>query len=79
MFNTGSVVGVSANIFGGDFPINFIPSFSWGGAKGFTTYLLDKAISVAKAVMERRDQKLSATDEQILIHIFNDSRNWRKS
>jgi UDP-N-acetylglucosamine diphosphorylase/glucosamine-1-phosphate N-acetyltransferase len=42
MFNTGTVVGVSANIFGGGFPRNFIPSFSWGGNSGFTTYLTKK-------------------------------------
>lgn len=29
MFNTGTVVGVSANIFGSGFPRNFVPSFSW--------------------------------------------------
>ena len=44
MFNTGTVVGVSANIYGANFPRNFVPSFSWGGALGFKTYTLSKAI-----------------------------------
>src|SRR5690606_37642860 len=51
MFNTGTVVGVSANIFGSGFPRNFVPSFSWGGSGGFTTYKTDKAFEVAKVVM----------------------------
>ncbi|MBC7864808.1 MAG: GlmU family protein, partial [Bacteroidia bacterium] len=48
MFNTGTVVGVNVNIYGGDFPIHFIPSFSWGGAEEFVDYRLDKALEVAK-------------------------------
>ncbi|MDB2658885.1 GlmU family protein, partial [Flavobacteriaceae bacterium] len=62
MFNTGTVVGVSANIFGSGFPRNFIPSFSWGGAAGFTIYQMKKVIEVAKVVMKRRDLELSETD-----------------
>src|SRR6478609_2733225 len=54
MFNTGTVVGVSTNIFGSGFPRNFIPSFSWGGASGFTTYITKKAFETAKIVMSRR-------------------------
>ena len=48
MFNTGTVVGVSANIFGSGFPRNFVPSFTWGGAQGFTTYLTKKAFETAR-------------------------------
>ncbi|MDG1160738.1 MAG: GlmU family protein, partial [Flavobacteriaceae bacterium] len=66
MFNTGTVVGVSANIFGSGFPRNFIPSFSWGGAAGFTIYQMKKVIEVAKVVMKRRDLELSETDISIL-------------
>ena len=66
MFNTGTVVGVSANIFGGGFPAKFIPSFSWGGADGFETYAFDKAIEVAQRMMERRDLKLQQSDIKIL-------------
>ena len=70
MFNTGTVVGVSANIFGSGFPRNFIPSFSWGGAKGFTTYLTSKAFEVAQVVMKRRGLELSTQDSAILEHVF---------
>jgi hypothetical protein len=47
MFNTGTVVGVSANVFGGGFPRTFVPSYSWGGASGFIDYRIDKALEVA--------------------------------
>lgn len=78
MFNTGTVVGVCANIFGGGFPKTFIPSFSWGGADGFTTYHLLKAYEVAERVLERRGLGLTQTDRDILNHIFETTALYRK-
>lgn len=77
MFNTGTVVGVSANIFGSGFPRNFIPSYSWGGAAGFTIYQMKKVIEVAKVVMKRRDLELSETDISILQHVFDETSKFR--
>ena len=79
MFNTGTVIGVSANIFGSGFPRNFVPSFSWGGATGFTTYQLKKVFEVAKVVMNRRGLELSETDEKILHHVFDETSKNRTS
>ncbi|CAM3493230.1 GlmU family protein [Aequorivita lipolytica] len=79
MFNTGTVVGVSANIFGSGFPRNFIPSFSWGGSGGFTTYKTDKAFEVAKVVMGRRNIEFSEMDAKILEHVFEETAKWRKT
>lgn len=79
MFNTGTVVGVCANIFGSGFPRNFVPSFSWGGSQGFTTYLTSKAFEVAKIVMSRRDIEFTEQDEYILTTIFNQTEAFRKS
>lgn len=70
MFNTGTVVGVNTNLFGSGFLPNFIPSFSWGGAQGFKTYQLNKALEVAGKVMKRRDIQLDVTDSEILKEIF---------
>ena len=70
MFNTGTVVGVSANIFGAGFPRNFVPGFSWGGAAGFTTYLTKKAFETAKIVMSRRHVSFSDEDAKILEHVY---------
>jgi UDP-N-acetylglucosamine diphosphorylase/glucosamine-1-phosphate N-acetyltransferase len=78
MFNTGTVVGVSANIFGSGFPRNFVPSFSWGGASGFTTYLTKKAFEVAKVVMSRRNVEFTDIDAQILEHVFEETKKYRK-
>lgn len=78
MFNTGTVVGVSANIFGSGFPRNFVPSFSWGGASGFTTYVTKKAFETAKIVMSRRNVEFTEEDAAIMEHIFEESKKWRK-
>lgn len=77
MFNTGTVIGVSANIFGAGFPRNFIPSFSWGGVAGFTTYHMNKVIEVAKVVMKRRGLELSQLDKNILQHVFETTSKFR--
>lgn len=82
MFNTGTVVGVGANIFGSGFPRNFIPSFSWGGAGGMTTFQLRKFAEVAQAVMSRRSKVYAETEQEIIKHIFEQSaqyRIWEKS
>lgn len=70
MFNTGTVVGVSANIFGAGFPRNFVPGFSWGGAAGFTSYLTKKAFETAKIAMSRRHVSFSDEDAKILEHVY---------
>ena len=78
MFNTGTVVGVSSNIFGSGFPRNFVPSFSWGGHGGFTTYLTSKAFEVAKVVMARRHIEFSERDTAILLHVFEETKKYRR-
>ena len=77
MFNTGTVVGVSSNVFGTGFPRNFIPSFSWGGASGFTTFLPDKAMDVARVVMKRRNKDCNEMETRILGHVFELTEKWR--
>lgn len=79
MFNTGTVVGVSCNIFSAGFPRNFIPSFSWGGTSGFNTYLPKKAFEAAKVAMARRDVPFTEADERMLLHIFEQSGKYRNS
>ncbi len=73
MFNTGTVVGVSANIYGDGFPRNFIPSFSWGGAASMIDYRIDKALQTAERVWARRGIELSQVDQDILLHIYNNT------
>jgi UDP-N-acetylglucosamine diphosphorylase/glucosamine-1-phosphate N-acetyltransferase len=71
MFNTGTVVGVSSNIFGGGYPPNFISSFRWGGASGFATYDFEKAMETVTRVMARRNIALEKIDRGILKNVFD--------
>jgi UDP-N-acetylglucosamine diphosphorylase/glucosamine-1-phosphate N-acetyltransferase len=77
MFNTGTVIGVSANIFGSGFPRNFIPSFSWGGANGFSTYQLKKAFETAQIMMARRQIFLDDKEKDILEKVFDKTKTYR--
>lgn len=78
MFNTGTTVGVFANVFDSGFPPKFIPSFSWGGGDHFETYNLQKAFAVAESVMARRDEKLTPVRRSILEAVFETSARFRK-
>jgi hypothetical protein len=77
MFNTGTVVGVSANIFGNGFPRNFIPSFSWGGPQGYYVYKLEQALEVAKEVMKHKNVEFDEKDSNILKTVFEITRKYR--
>ena len=77
MFNTGTVIGVSANVFGSGFPRNFIPSYSWGGASGFTEYKTNKVFEVAEVVMQRRNLVFDDKDQKILTHVFEETKKYR--
>ena len=77
MFNTGTVVGVSANIFGSGFPRNFIPSFSWGGASGFSVYKLAKVFDVVEKVFARRKLKFDKVEKDILTHVYDMTKLYR--
>lgn len=82
MFNTGTVVGVCANVFGPGFPRNFIPSFAWGGSAGFSTWRTGKALDTVETVLTRRKQTLTVQDRLILLRIFEETarfRRWEKS
>ena len=78
MFNTGTVVGVGANIFGGGFVPTHIPSFSWGGAEGMEDYQFDKMIETANRVYARRSISMSAEEKQILQTVFDKTKKDRK-
>jgi UDP-N-acetylglucosamine diphosphorylase/glucosamine-1-phosphate N-acetyltransferase len=77
MFNTGTVVGVSSNVFGGGYPRTFIPSFSEGGAQGLKTYNLKKAMEVIRKVYERRKKTFLEEEVEILVHIFEKTKKYR--
>ena len=72
VLNTGTVVGVGVNIFGSGFPRAFVPSFSWGGAAGFTEHAFPRFLSTASIVMQRRGVELTDIDRRLLRHVFDD-------
>lgn len=77
MFNTGTVIGVNCNIYVPGFPRNFIPSFSWGGASGFSTYQPKMAFEAAKVMMERRGVVFDEKEANILSHVFELTKKYR--
>lgn len=79
MFNTGTVVGVSANIFGSGFPRNFVPDFAWGGNQGFETYALNKMFETAERVYERKEQVFGEVDKRIITKVFELSDRYRRA
>jgi UDP-N-acetylglucosamine diphosphorylase/glucosamine-1-phosphate N-acetyltransferase len=79
MFNTGTVVGVSANIFGSGFPRNTLPDFSWGGPQGMTTYRIDDALNTMVKVLARRKIVLSNHEIAMYKHIFEITKSSRNA
>jgi hypothetical protein len=80
MFNTGTVIGTCCNLYGGDFLPRYVPPFSWGGpADGFSPYRLDKALSVAERVMDRRDTPCTEADRTLLTNLFERTKPARRA
>ncbi|MGQ3015625.1 MAG: glucose-1-phosphate thymidylyltransferase, partial [Flavobacteriales bacterium] len=77
MFNTGTVVGVSANIFGAGFPRNFLPSFSWGGPQGMQEYQVKQAVQTAELVFARRGMVFDDTEKELFAEIFAQTARYR--
>ena len=79
MFNTGTVVGVSANVFGAGFPRNFVPDFSWGGAQGYDVYSIKKMFETAERVFARRDHRdFDENEKHILQTVFQLTEGFRR-
>lgn len=74
MFNTGTVIGVFAALFGGDYHHTFVPSFSFGNpASGYEPYNFDKAIQTAQRVFHRRNKNLDETEQNILRKVYDNT------
>ncbi len=72
-FNTGTTVGVMANVFASGFPAKYIPSFSWLGDENNASFKIDKALQLAKDVMSRRHVDFTKADAEILTHLSKNS------
>jgi UDP-N-acetylglucosamine diphosphorylase/glucosamine-1-phosphate N-acetyltransferase len=78
MFNTGTVVGVSANVFGAGYPRNFIPDFAWGGTHGFEVYMLNKVFETCELVYGRRSRVFDENEKYILKQVFELTAEFRE-
>lgn len=67
---TGSIFGFACNIITTAYPPKYLPSFTWYSDNCMATYILSKALSVAKAVMKRRDKEMSPAEEQLFRLVF---------
>ncbi len=77
MLNTGTVVGICANIHGTGFPSKFVPSFIWGGTEISNEYNFDKACETIAKVFERRDIAFDQLEIEILQKVFDFSAQYR--
>ncbi|MBZ0200842.1 MAG: hypothetical protein K8H86_13310 [Ignavibacteriaceae bacterium] len=78
MFNTGTIVGFSCNIFGAAFPQKYLPSFSWGGSEAVTTYDIERSIETATRVVARREKTLFDVEEKLFRKIFDLTKKERR-
>ena len=78
MFNTGTVVGVGANVFGGGFPQKYVPDFAWGGADGFQSFEFARMLQTTKKVFELKDSVLKDIDIKLLTHVFEITKQYRR-
>lgn len=76
-FNTGTVVGVSASIFGNGTPPKFVPDFSWGQPGNYSVYELNKMFDTTKLVFERRNRTFGSLEENILKHVYEQTAKYR--
>lgn len=66
MFNTATVVGIGANVYGADYPPKYIESFMWGGAAGLKAGDLQGTLSTARFAMSRREVELSSEEAELI-------------
>jgi UDP-N-acetylglucosamine diphosphorylase/glucosamine-1-phosphate N-acetyltransferase len=78
MFNTGTVVGVGCNIYGGDFPPKHVPSFSWGGSDGLTTHAFERFAETAAIVMQRRGRAFTDRERALCRGVFDRTASQRQ-
>lgn len=78
MFNTGTVVGVSVNVYGAGFQAKHIPSFSWGGqAEGYTEYRFPKALNVVQDTIHRKGITFDQHKQNVLKAVFEQTQEQR--
>ena len=74
--NTGTVIGVAANIFTRNFPPKFVTSFNWGGEIANHAHDVEKALETARIVFGRRGKTFDETEEHIFRTVHRLTAEW---
>ena len=70
MLNTGTYIGMGANVFGSGFQNKLIQSFSWGKKEVID---FKKFLSTLEVVKSRRDENISEKEKNLLRTLYNNS------
>jgi UDP-N-acetylglucosamine diphosphorylase/glucosamine-1-phosphate N-acetyltransferase len=74
-FNTGTIIGVGATVFGSGFQRNFVASFTWGGKR----HNVNQIIEIAERMYARRGKEFDKTEADILRNVFKLTHMYRNS
>jgi UDP-N-acetylglucosamine diphosphorylase/glucosamine-1-phosphate N-acetyltransferase len=67
--NTGTVIGVSSNVFGSGLTPKYIPNFSWG-SEGVTRYVFEKALEDIGNWKKLKGAALDDNERSILKYVY---------
>ena len=67
--NTGTMIGVSCNVFNSGLTPKYIPNFSWG-SDGVQRYQIEKALLDIEDWKKLKNKTLTDSEKKILTHIF---------
>ncbi len=70
MLNTGTVIGLGANVFGAGFQAKYIPPFQWGTDNKTE---LDKFFKTIETIKNRRGKSLGEPEKSLISKIYLDS------
>ena len=72
MLNTGTMVGISSNLYGAGYHNKKINSYSWEDAsnKEVISYEIEKAISTARTSMGRRNVNMTEAYEKMMRYVY---------
>lgn len=74
LINTGTVIGVGANVFfEGELIRKYVPNFAWGGKEPYRRFPLPRFIDMVRAMFLRRGKKLDENTESLIVSLYNSS------
>ncbi|MGB9621266.1 MAG: hypothetical protein ACPL4C_02365, partial [Brevinematia bacterium] len=72
LINTGTMIGIGANIFfEGELIRKYVPNFAWGGKEPYKKFPFDRLINTSKTMFSRRNKEFPKFLEDILKNLYN--------